>query len=396
MRVPTLQTARQTLQTLQQREAEQAKLQAQVASGQRVRSPGDDPLAAAQAELARSRLAHIAQDQRAAQLATSTLSAADGALAQGVDLLQSARQALVAAGNGGYTADDRAKLALQLRATRADLLAIANTGDGAGGYVFAGQGSSTAPFADNAAGYAAAAGMQRIGEGGRFAATVDGRAAFQDLPQGNGVFTAASASGNSGGGWIDAGSVSDASQLTGHAYSVSIGGSAGALTYSITDTTDGRSVASAQPFTAGGSIDVEGQRIAISGTPASGDSFALQPAGRQSIFATLDGAIALLEDKNLSPAAYNEGLQRVQTGVDRGLDALLFARSQSAEELRRVDNATADGQQQQVTTSGRLSDLQDLDMAQGISELQNRQTGLEAALKSYSAITKTNLFDLLS
>ena len=39
----------------------------------------------------------IAQDQRSTQLATSTLSAADNALAQGVDTLQSAREALGAA-----------------------------------------------------------------------------------------------------------------------------------------------------------------------------------------------------------------------------------------------------------------------------------------------------------
>ncbi|NML43443.1 flagellar hook-associated protein FlgL [Ramlibacter sp. G-1-2-2] len=396
MRVPTLQTSRASLQVLQQREAEQAKLQTQISSGVRVQTPGDDPVAAAQAELARSRLAHIAQDQRATQLSTSTLQAADGALSQGVDELQSAREALVAAGNGSYTASDRQALAQQLRATRDQLLAVANTSDGAGGYVFGGQGVTSAPFSADGSGYTAAAGTQRVGEAGRFASTVDGRAAFLALPQGNGVFTTASASANTGSGWISSGSVSDATQLTGHSYAVTVAGSAGAQTYSVTDTTSGATVASAQPFTAGADIEVQGQRFAISGTPAAGDSFTLAPAGQQSVFSTLDDAISLLEDNSVTSSAYNERLQRVQSGVDRALDGMQLARSRTAEEMRVVDGATATGQQGQIDASGRLKDLTELDMAQGISQMQNGQTAYEAALRSYAALGKTSLFDLIS
>lgn len=396
MRVPTLQTARSQLETLSARQAEQAKLQSQVASGLRVQSPGDDPVAAAQAELARSRLARLAQDQRATQLSTGILNAADGALAQGTDLLQNARDALVAAGNGGYTASDRQALAQQLRATRADLLAIANTPDGAGGYVFSGQGGGAPPFAGTTPTAAPDAGTQRIGDGGRYAASVDGQAAFLAVPRGNGVFVTAAASGNSGGGWIAPGTVSDATQLTGHAYRIAIAGSAGALTYSVTDTTTGGSLAADVPFVAGAAIDVAGQRVTVAGTPAAGDAFGIAPAGRQSVFATLDDAIALLENETLPPGAYAEGLERVQAGVDRGLDALALARTQAGAELQRVEDAQAGDEQQQLATTARRSDLQDLDMARGISDLQNGQVALNAALQSYAAIGRKTLFDVLS
>src|SRR5262245_55016618 len=125
MRVPTLQTSRDSLALIQERRELQTKLQGQIGSGLRVRSPGDDPVAAAQAELARSRLAHIAQDQRATQLATSALNAADGALARGVELLESAGETLVGAGNGAYSIDERRALAMQLRSTRDSLLSLA-------------------------------------------------------------------------------------------------------------------------------------------------------------------------------------------------------------------------------------------------------------------------------
>lgn len=396
MRVPTLHSSQVNLQTLQKREAEMAKLQSQIASGLRVQSPGDDPVGAAQAELARSRLARLAQDQRAMQLAQGTLATADGALAQGVDLLQSAREALVAAGNGSYTADDRAKLALTLRATRDQLLSAANAPDGAGGYVFGGQGTTTQPFSANPIAFVAAAGTQEVGEGARFKTTVDGRAAFLDLPQGNGVFTTASAAGNTGGGWIGAGSVADATQLTGHNYSITIGGTAAAPTYSVTDVTTGTALASNQPFTSGGTIEVDGQRIEIGGTPAAGDAFTLGPAGRQSVFATLDDAIAMLEDGSLTGAAYQERLERAQSGVDRGLDAMLFARTTTAAHLRLVDDAAAAGDQQEIDVTVRLKDLREVDLAQGISSLQSSQTAYEAALKSYAAQGKSSLFDLIS
>lgn len=397
MRVPTLQTSRAGLQALQQREAEQAKLQEQIASGLRVRSPGDDPVAAAQAELARSRLARVAQDQRAAQLAQGTLAAADTALAQGVDLLQSAREALVAAGNGGHTPADRAALAVQLRATRDQLLATANAPDGAGGYLFGGQGASAAPFGGGVAAFGAAAGTQHVGEGARFATTVDGRAAFLDLPQGNGVFVTAAAAANTGEGWIGAGTVSDAMQLTGHAYAIRIDGSAGALTYSVTDTTTGQPLpGGSRPLPGTDNIEVAGQRVRIGGTPAPGDAFELAPAGRQSVFATLDDAIAMLEDATLPGPARHERLERVQVGIDRGLDALQLARSTTAANLRLVDDAAAAGKEQEITVAGRLSDLQDLDLAQGISRLQASQVAYEAALKSYAAQAKTSLFDLVS
>ncbi|MBL0424851.1 flagellar hook-associated protein FlgL [Ramlibacter alkalitolerans] len=396
MRVPTLHTARQSLATLGERQAEQARLQEQVASGLRVRSPGDDPVAAAQGELARSRLARIAQEQRAVQLAQGTLATADGALAHGVDVLQDAREALVAAGNGGYTADDRHALAERLRSARSELLAVANTPDGGGGFVFGGQGSATAPMPGSTPAWAAVAGEQRVGENARFATTLDGRAAFLALPQGNGVFVTASAAANSGSGWIDAGSVRDATQLTGHDYAIVIGGAPGALSYSVLDTTTGAALATAVPFRSGAGIEVAGQRVAISGAPAAGDAFRLQPAGQQSVFQTLDDAIALLEDDGLASGAYAERLARVQAGVDGALEGLLLARTRAAEDLRLADDGAQANAQQEVAVQGRRSDLRDLDLARGISDLQASQTGLEAALKSYAAVGRKSLFDLIS
>lgn len=396
MRIATLNTSMQALAAIENRQADQARLQAQLSSGLRVQSPGDDPVAAAQAELARSRLAQLSQDQRANQLASSVLGAADGALGQGVSLLQSAREHLVAAGDAAYADSDRQALALQLQSLRAQLLSVANTSDGAGGFIFGGQGAAAQPFGGGSnPSYTVDAGQQRIGEGGQFAVTMDGRGAFMAIATGNGVFTTAAAAGNTGTGAVTPGEVVNPSQLTGHTYTLSIAGTAGAQTWSAVDTTTGATVVNGAPFTPDTPLSFDGQRVSIGGLPAAGDSFTIAPAGRQSVFKTLDDAIALLKTTNLPKNTFAERLQGLQASLDRGLDGLSLARSQVGAEMRNVDEAGALNASQAQDATQRRSDLRDVDIARAITELQTGQTALEAALKSYTAIGKSSLFQLL-
>ncbi len=395
MRVTSLASSQATFQGIEARQNAQNRLQNQLGTGLRVNSPGDDPLGAAQAEMARSRLARLAQDQRAAQLATSVLSAADAALAEGVGMLQSVRETLVAAGNGGYNATDHQALVVQLRATRDRMMELANTRDGAGGFVFSGQGSTGAPLVAGATPtWNAASGVQRLGDGAEFVATVDGRAAFMAQPQGNGVFVTDSAPGNTGSGWINPGDVTDPTQLTGQNYSITLAAGAGGLEYTVTNLNTGSALAAGVPYVAGSAITLDGQRVKISGTPAAGDSFTVGPAGQQSIFQTLDDAIATLS-QTYNPATYSQGLERAQVSLDGALDSLVLMRSVVGAELQRVDSAVAGNTQEDLHLQQRRSNLVDLDYAAAISDLQNNQTAMQAAMQAYASVAKTSLFQLL-
>jgi flagellar hook-associated protein 3 FlgL len=398
MRIATLNASSSAFDGIAARQAEQNRIQGQLSTGLRVNSPGDDPVAAAQAELARSRLVRIEQDNRAAGLATSVLSMADNALAEGTALLQTFRETLVAAGSGTYSAGERNILAQQLRASRDAFLRLANANDGAGGFVFGGQGSAGNPMAiAGSAAYVPAAGQQRVGEGGRFATTIDGRSTFVALPQGNGVFVAESSAANTGTGWIDPGVVVTPGAITGQAYRVTVtAAGAGALEYSVINTTTGTPVAGLQnrPFTSGQAIDFDGQRVTVSGAPAAGDTFDVRPSTNQSVFETLEQAIALLENP-VQTAQYTEQLQRLQSGVDRALDRMILTRTTIGEEMRAVDSATRANEQLNLNTEQRRSDLQDLDFAKAISESQNNQAALQAALQSYASVAKMSLMELL-
>lgn len=146
MRVPTASAYDRSIDAIQQRRAEISRIQDQLSSGRRVNSLSDDPASAAQAERLRSQTAKMDTDRRMVEFAKQALSQAEGAVGSAVSELQSVRETLLQAGNGTLVASDRAALAQQLRGSYDQLLSIANSSDGSGGYIFGGAGTTTAPF----------------------------------------------------------------------------------------------------------------------------------------------------------------------------------------------------------------------------------------------------------
>lgn len=183
-RIPTLYAHQRALDAMAQRRTALNGDQLQLSTGKRVNDPSDDPLAVAQAERLRSQLARISIENRMIGFARQMLSTAESTLGQVGDSLQFARENLVAAGNGAMSAGDRALIAQQLSGVRDQLLTLANRRDGAGGYVFGGQGTAAAPFDANGDPVAPAPGPhpgeQQTGLDASYATSLDGRAVFVD------------------------------------------------------------------------------------------------------------------------------------------------------------------------------------------------------------------------
>lgn len=302
-RIATLFAFERSLDAMNERRAALTQAQLQMSTGKRVNAPSDDPLGAAQAERARSQVARIGIERRMIDFARTMLGQADNAMASAGETLQVAREGLVAAGNGALSATDRALIAQKLRASRDELLTIANQRDGAGGYVFGGQGSTRAPFADSGAlAWLPNAGEQATGADVPFTTSQDGRAVFMDL--------------------------------------------------------------------------------AAAGTP-------------QSIFQTLDDAIALLENPGASGAAVTAGIGSALDGVDGALERVLVTRTRAGEQLRAIDARQRLLESGEIEASGRLSELVDVDYASAITRFQQNQTALEAAMATYAKVARLSLFDFL-
>jgi len=191
-RIPTLYAHQRALDAMAQRRTALNADQLQLSTGKRVNDPSDDPLAVAQAERLRSQLARISIENRMIGFARQMLSTAESTLGQVGDALQFARENLVAAGNGAMSAGDRALIAQQLSGVREQLLTLANRRDGAGGYVFGGQGTAAAPFDASGNPVAPAPGPhrgeQQTGLDASYTTSMDGRAVFVDAAGGATLF----------------------------------------------------------------------------------------------------------------------------------------------------------------------------------------------------------------
>jgi flagellar hook-associated protein 3 FlgL len=392
-----------TIANLQARQQRLQAAQTQLSSGKRIAQASDDPTGAARAERANSAIGRVDANQRALEASRNAMTLGESALGDAGELLQQARETMVAAGNASYSDPERLSLANKMQGIRDQLLSIANRPDGAGGYLFSGQGASNPPFLDRPGGVAfvGVPGALVTGNIDRFQLTVDGRTAWEQARSGNGSFVT-DANPNSidptqaAQGWIDTGRVTNPSALTGQNYRIDIAGTAPAQTYTVTNTDTGASPAGGA-FKPGQTIEFDGIGVTIAGTPVDGDNFSVAPSTNAlKVFDVLDRAITELKTTLRKPAE----IAQSNTGRVRDIDALMSnlqsARAQSGERLNNLDGTETRLAALKQYSTEEKSAAEDLDMVQAISDFQNQQTGYEAALKSYAMVQKLSLFQYVN
>ena len=398
MRVSTAHTYDLAIESIQKRQNDLATAQSQLTSGKKIGVPSDDPIAAARAERALATIGRADANQRALDASRNVMQIAESSMGDAVDLLQQARESMVAAGNASYTASERQSVAKKLQEIRTQLLTVANRADGGGGFVFGGQGSATPPFVD------APGGVKFVGQGGEARAaagesmnlTVDGENVWLKASQGNGVFVTGAAATNTGSGWITAGSVSDPytnPYLTGTSsapYQIDFQVSAGVTTYTING-------GSALPYKDGQAITVDGMSFTIKGAPKDTDQFTINPSQKAlSVFDSLDKTIQALNTPTLNNGQITQAVNQGISDMDSVLSTMQGARSSVGETLNRMDGAESRNSATKLAAQTERSNAEDLDMTTAISAFQAKQSGYQAALQSYSMVQKMSLFQYLN
>ena len=382
--------------TLQQRQSELNRAQQQLTSGKRINKLSDDPSAAAAAERARAAESRAEADQRAIDASRAAVSQVEAAYGDATELLQQARELLVAAGNTSYGPNERRAIAQQISGIRAQLLQVANRGDGAGGFLLSGQGTGGAPFVDAPGGvtYVAAAGTAQTASTEALPLTADGGAAYLAARSGNGVFETGVGSAT-GTAWIDAGRVTNPGQLTGDPYSVQFSVSGSTTTYSVLRNGAATALTNV-PYVGGQAIEIDGMAFTVKGTPANGDNFTVVPSTADlSIFDTLDTAATVLNNTNANLGQLNQAVANGLRDIDAGAAKLDSARAEAGAWLQRLDNVETRVGGQKLLAQDQRSNAEDLDMVHAISDFQLKQTGYDAALRAYSQMQRLSLFNFL-
>lgn len=131
---------------IQNQQAALIKTQQQVATGRRVLTPEDDPVAASSI-LDMSQSMSVTQQYKInADSAKSSLEIEESVLSSVTELIQNVKSLGVSAGNPVLSASDRTRIAVEVSASYQQLLGLANQKDGKGQYIFSGYQGATQPF----------------------------------------------------------------------------------------------------------------------------------------------------------------------------------------------------------------------------------------------------------
>ena len=147
MRISTVQLNLQAVNAMLDQQAAVSKTQLQIASGKRILTPSDDPVAAARSLALSQSVSVTEQFQTNIEAADSKLSLEEGALTSVTSVLQRVRELTIQGTNDTNSSADRNAIAQEVRELLDELLRLGNSRDEAGEYLFAGYKTQTQPFA---------------------------------------------------------------------------------------------------------------------------------------------------------------------------------------------------------------------------------------------------------
>ena len=393
---------------LQQTQVHQT--QQQISSGKRILTAADDPSGAVQILDFNQSISRLTQFQTNINYAENRLSLSDGTLQSVTNSLQRVRELAVQGFNDTNTAEDRQFLAQEMFQRLDEMIALANTKDVNGDYLYAGfKGQTQAVTGSSETGVFSFQGDQgqrliQIGENRTVSDNNSGAEIFFNLQDKNG----------------------NTEDMFSTIYNLA------------TDLASNRPAAEEMVVTMG-VLPADGETVVINGVTYEFDNDAITTAGHTAIsigvdtdttMANLNAAInteqslgntdvtSTLNGSALTLLADNQGAGTLSfsdgTGgdvsvttpasiplydhldqLDTALNRILDVRSQIGARLNVVDNQNEINQDILLNIEQTKSQVEDLDMAEAISQLNLQIVSLQAAQQSFVNIQNLSLFNLL-
>lgn len=400
MTISTTQIFRLGINAILDQQEGLARTQLQIASGKRIQTPSDDPSGAVKTIDIEEQIAAAEQYLRNGQFARTELSLEEGAITGAQNVLQRVRELMIQANNDTQSEGTRQGIATEMRARRDELLALANTRNASGDYLFAGFNLDNQPFSLSGGNviYSGDQGQRRIqvGPSSLIPVSDSGVDVFQLIKTGNGILTADNASTNTGSGTVR--SLTQSGGFVSDTYSLDFiqPTPTDPVTYEVRDST--AALVSSGSYESGGAIAFNGISMVVEGVPADGDSFSVSPSVNQDVFTTLSNIIAALEAPSTDladNASFHNDMNEGLNNIDQALDNFLRIRSNIGSRLNNLDSQNEVNENFLLRMKSAASEIQDLDFAEAISRLSSQSTALEAAQKVFIEVQSLSLFEFL-
>jgi flagellar hook-associated protein 3 FlgL len=396
MRISSQTLQLQWLADVYRRQAGLARIQKQVTSGQRINTAADDPAGAGQVVVLKQGIDRLTNFGANAEAARRRLALEENSLAQFGDSLSRVRELAVQAGGGVQTVETRTAIAAEMRELLANMVGIANSQDGEGRYLFAGNAVSTRPvnIVNGVATYNGDDGVrsQRVGDSRTIREGDPGSEVFFGIRDGNGTFAVA-AGANTGTAFLQNATVTSPAAWVADTYTISF-----TTPTAYTVTNSGGAVVASGAWQPGEAVQFAGASVVIAGQPAAGDSFSVSPSANRSAFETVNRLIAALEGDSVTPqgrAAFQTALNDSLMSLDQVEGHLNDVRSTIGGRLSALDEQKSNNEELSIQLQSTLSTVRDVDYAAAITALEREMTSLEAAQKVFARTQTLSLFDVL-
>lgn len=434
MRISTSMVYSQGVGTIQKQQADVLRTQQQVATGRRLLTPSDDPVASSSVLELTQYMYVNEQNGSNANVATSKLRMEETSLTDVGNLIIDVKTLAVNAGNGSLSQSDEMMLAEELKSRYQALLGLSNATDENGQYMFSGYMGATVPFSETSPGNVVYNGDQgqrevRISAGRQVPVSDSGANVFQRIKNGNGIFVTAATAGNAGTGIISPGNILDKALWNGATnnkdftikFDVS-GAIPPVTTYDIVDNVSGDSLLTGNPaaaagpylrtYTTGSTVSLKtvappdtnatpfdfGAELKVDGAPVTGDTFTVKASSNEDLFKTISNMIDVLTKPPPvgAPTALQNGLNTAMSNLDNALDNILTIRAGIGARMKEVESVQGTREDRTIQYKDTISRLQDVDYAEAISNLTLQQTHLEAAQKSFVKTQSLTLFNYIN
>ncbi|MCL1050712.1 flagellar hook-associated protein FlgL [Shewanella abyssi] len=400
MRISTAQMFTQTTTNMMKGQSATSKIMEQLATGKKVSTAGDDPVAAIGIDNLKQQGAVVDQFLKNIDYASNRLAVSESKIGNAETVVSSMREQMLRSVNGTLSDADRQTIADDMRGSLEELLSIANSKDESGNSLFAGFKTNSEPFAFDNNGkviYRGDSGVRDsvVASGVTVGSNLPGDSVFLNAANATGDYSVNYSSTQQGSFSVEGATITDPTLPVAGNYTFDFADNgAGGLDLNVTDSAG--TVTTIPNFDAANPVTVDGIELQLKGTPVAGDTFELAPEQNSNIFDTLNSAIALLEDgsKLNTPQGQSE-MAQLLNNVSSGQEQMGTSRSVAGNSLKSLENYTSTHKEEQLVNQSALSLLEDLDYAEAITEFEKQQMSLNAVSSVFSKVGSMSLFDYL-
>ncbi len=381
----------------------------QLTEGTKIINPSDDPVGASKIIILEQEIHITNQYQENIASVERNLALEETAISNFKNSLGRVRELVLQGNNATLSVIERRSIAVEVRERLAEMVSLANTKSGTGGYLFAGYQSATTPFTQDAAGNYAYNGDEgqrliKIGSSTNVVDNDSGKALFMAIAADPNTYKVNSDQTNTGGALVATSKISDPDAWKAsvpETYTISFNALNPGSNFDVyADSAPGVPLPGFDDvtFTSGDKILVSGVELQISGTPDPGDTFHVSSVNQQDIFTSIDkiaNAFESFGDSEIDVARLNFEATIALNNLDKAQDHLSVFQAKIGTRMNVAESQENVNLDFLQLTEQTLSTVRDLDMVEAITRLNSQTIALQAAQQAYSRVQGLSLFNFL-